>query len=130
MHTPSSVPHSLRDFLWLLLASFFTLGGGAGLWSWLTNRKKNRAETQEHVSRARNLDIQSSVSAGDLVLRYIDRLSNAQITIDDLHRELVDWKEKADEAESLRAANNLLENQLQEAKIQAKYWESECRRRR
>lgn len=106
------------------------MGGGAGFWSYLRFRKKDNAETHESEARSRSLDVQSTVSAGDAVLRYIDRLSNAHATIDDLHRERDEWKEKAMAAESLRAANDLLERQLQESQIQAKYWEAEARKRR
>lgn len=129
MQSQLPIPHSLTDWLWFLLANFITFSGGVGFWSWLTNRKKSKAETHESVVRSRSLEVQSTVSAGDVVLRYIDRLSNAEATIIDQKVELVECREKADEAEALRAANKLLENQLQESEVQRKYWEGEARKR-
>lgn len=130
MRNQFTIPQTITDWFWFILASFFTIGGSAGFWSWLQNRRKTKAETHESQARTRNLDVQSSVSAGDLVLRYIDRLSNAQVTIDGLHRELAEWRELAEKTESLRAANSLLERQLYESEVQRKYWEEEARRRR
>lgn len=123
MQNQFPIPHSLADWFWLILASFFTIGGSAGFWSWLQSRKKVKAES-------RNLDIQSTVSYGDAVLRYIDRLSNAQATIDNLHHELAEWKSKAGDRDTIVAERDLLQHQLTEAKIEARYWESECRKRR
>lgn len=130
MQSQFSIPHSVQEWFWFLLANFITFSGGVGFWSWLTNRKKVKAETHESTIRSRSLEIQSTVSAGDVVLRYIDRLSNAEATIIDQKQELVEWKEKASEAEALRAANDLLEKQLQESILQAKYWENESKKRR
>lgn len=127
MQQPPSIPRSLTEFLWYLLATFFALGGGAGFWSYLRFRKKDTAETHEAEARSRSLDVRSTVMAGDAVLRYIDRLSNTHATIDDLHRERDEWRDKA---ERIEAANALLERQLSEVQVMAKYWEGEAKRRR
>lgn len=130
MENQFPIPHSLQEWFWFVLASFVTFGGGAGFWAWLTGRQKAKAETNESAARARNLDIQSTVSAADMALRYIDRLNNAHVTIEALHEEMVEWREKATEADQLRAANNLLEHQLRESQVETAYWRGECQKRR
>lgn len=130
MQNQLPIPHSLADWFWFILASFFTIGGSAGFWAWLQNRKKIKAEAREHEARSRNLDVQSTVSAGDVVLRYIDRLSNSEATIIVLKQELADWKDKAEDREAIAAERDLLQHQLTSAKIEARYWELECRKLR
>lgn len=85
------------------------------------NRGKSKAEI-------RNLDAQSASTAGDLFLKALRRLDDAETNKIEIRGELEDWKRKAGDLSVLRAANTLLEEQLKAANIQAKYWEGEAKK--
>lgn len=87
----------------------------------------NRGESKAKI---RNLDIQSTTTAGDLVLKVLQRLDDADANAHEIREELEDWKRKAQDRDTLKAANALLEQQLAESNLKAKYWESEVRKLR
>lgn len=99
MQQPSiPIPHTLTDAFWFVVAITIAavFGGGslATILALILNRKKPKAEIHESEARTarslaevRSLDLQTNISAGDAVLRMVQQLAFAQITIDNLHGE-------------------------------------------
>lgn len=78
------------------LAAFLA---GGGVWKlvdiWL-NRKKPTAEVHVTEATATEITVRAGSTAGDAVIRMMDRLDEAQITIDKLRAERDGLKLKAD----------------------------------
>lgn len=114
MQSPTiPIPHTLADFVWLLLASFFVSGGSVAWYNAWKNRKKPAAEVHESEARTaksfaevRSLELQSNISAGDAVLRMVQQLTFSQIANEELHKE----------NERLSNENDVYEKQIQWAK--------------
>jgi len=114
MQSPSfPLPHSLSDFVWLILAGFFVTGGGAAWYSAWKNRNKPDADIHESQARtaltfaqARSKDLEANISAGDALIRMIGQVTLAQMA-----------KERADaEVERLANENAAYEKQIRWAK--------------
>jgi len=114
MQSPTiPIPHTLTDFLWWLLAGFLATGGGVAWWVAWKNRKKPEAEVHESEARTaksfaevRSLDLQTSITAGEAVLRMVQQLAFSRIANEELHKE----------NERLSNENAVYERQIQWAK--------------
>lgn len=82
---------------------------------WL-NRKKPAAEIQLTTATATEVNVRAGSSAGDAVMRMMDRLDTAQITIDRLRAERDAWQDQYDrvfvERDELVRRNGLLQNEI------------------
>ena len=82
---------------------------------WL-NRKKPAAEIQLTTATATEVNVRAGSSAGDAVMRMLDRLDTAQITIDRLRAERDAWQDQYDrvfvERDELVRRNGLLQNEI------------------
>lgn len=72
---------------WGIVAAFVTGGGIVKLWNTYLNRRKPAAEVTVTEATAAEITVRASSSAGDAVMRMMDRLDNAQLTIDRLRAE-------------------------------------------
>jgi hypothetical protein len=114
------IPHSWTDLLRFGLTSILA----SGFWGMLLlfalksllKRKKpplvlaevheSEARAAKGYAEARSIDIQSSIQAGDAVLRMVQQLTFANIANDELHKE----------NERLTGENEVYESQLRKAK--------------
>lgn len=92
---PASIPQWMQPAL-IALASILSGIGIDRLYnSWL-NRKKPSAEIHVTEATANEIVVRTSSSAGDAVMRMIDKLSEAQTTIDRLRQERDAWQDEYD----------------------------------
>lgn len=93
MQNAIPVPHSIGEVFWLVVAiiltSVFGGGGFAAVWTLIVNRKRPAAEIHESEARtaktlaeSRSIELQTNLSAGDAVLRMVNQLAFAQMTIE------------------------------------------------
>lgn len=89
------------------------LGGGVyKLCSLWVSRAELQARARKVDAETRQLDVKTQQMRGDIVMEFVDRLSNQQLRIDQVTRERDEWKEKA---EIVQAQNRILELQLQDS---------------
>lgn len=111
-----SIP-PLPELFWFAITSILVsvLSGGTllGILTLILNRNKPNAEVHETEARTakslaevRSLDLQTNISAGDAVLRLVQQLTFAQVTID----------QKTCEIERLSNENEAYEIQMRKAK--------------
>jgi hypothetical protein len=79
--------------------------------TWL-NRHKPAAEVHVTEATAAEITVRAGSSAGDAVMRMMDRLDAAQLTIDRLRTERDDWRMKALSAGDDAKASQLFTDQL------------------
>lgn len=98
-----------------VLAAFLTGGGIFKLFDTWLNRKKPAAEVHVTEATAGEIVIRTHSTAGDALARMMDRLDQAQTTIDRLRNERDEWEMKAFdlqvELKDSRMANELLTSQ-------------------
>lgn len=137
--SPSTPPTTLKQAL--VYAAVASVGAiFTGLFALLVavlNRRKpkediheTQAREQRELATVRNLDANSAATAGEVLLKALKRLDDAEINAHDVRAELEGWKHKAADADALKAANAILERQLAEAGIQVRYWQNEAQKRR
>lgn len=114
MQESISSPHWVQTALGLL-ASFLAGGGVYKLVNTWLNRKKPAAEVQLTEATATEVTIRASSSAGEAIMRFMDRLDTAQQTIDRLRKERDDEKLRADKATDDARASELFVEQLHAA---------------
>jgi hypothetical protein len=82
--------------------------------TWL-NRHKPAAEVHVVEATATEITVRAGSSAGDSVMRMMDRLDVAQLTIDRLRTERDDWRMRTLRAEDDAKASQLFTTQLHAA---------------
>lgn len=108
----SSYPHTLAQWLYILIATFL---GGGGLGAWLTawlRRKHGPAEVRKIDAETRSLIVRDDIALGESVSRLIREV--AQTTLDaenrrqewllqeeQLRARVIFWREKAEELDGL-----------------------------
>lgn len=96
--SPVILPHWLQTaFGWL--ASGVAGGLIVRLYTTWLNRKKPAAEVQVTEATATEITVRAGSNAGEAVMRMMDRLDSAQVTIDRLRGERDDWRLRAMNAE-------------------------------
>lgn len=113
--SPVILPHWLQTaFGWL--ASGVAGGLIVRLYTTWLNRKKPAAEVQVTEATATEINVRAGSSAGDAVMRMMDRLDAAQLTIDRLRCERDAWQDEYDKAfterDDLLLRNNLLQSEV------------------
>ena len=81
-----SSSHTWANIFYLVVAAFFGYLARSG-YKWVTlwlNRRKPAAEVHETAARTAEILVRSSSTAGDAVIRFMDRIEAAQIKIDSL----------------------------------------------
>jgi uncharacterized coiled-coil DUF342 family protein len=79
-----------------MLAAFFTGGVVYKVYSTWLNRKKPAAEVHLTEATAAEIHVRAGSSAGDAIVRFMNRLDEAQITIDRLRNERDGWQAEYD----------------------------------
>lgn len=100
-----------------LIAALLTGGGIVKLWNTYLNRRKPAAEVQLTQATATEVTIRAGSSASDAVMRMMDRLDQAQLTIDRLRSERDQWQDQYDKAfterDELLRQNGLLQKEAE-----------------
>jgi len=90
----------IPQWLQLALTSLASIVGALGIDrlynNWL-NRKKPAADIHVTEATATEITVRSTASAGDAVVRFMDRLNVAQETIDRLRSERDAWQDQYDQ---------------------------------
>jgi hypothetical protein len=86
---------SWRQLAFWILAAFVGGGGTATLVSLWANRGKRKAETENTDAQTGQLEITTSITAGDAIARFIRRLEMAQASNDRLRNERDEWHNHA-----------------------------------
>lgn len=95
MEEAKTIPHWLYQVLGALAAFL----GGGGVYKLITiylNRHKPKAEVHETEARATEITIRSHSTAGDAVIRMIDRLEETQERIDVIREERDELAKRVD----------------------------------
>ena len=106
-----------------LIAAFFTGGGIFKIWDTWLNRKKPAAELHVTEETATEIRLRSHSTATDLVVKMMNRLDEAQVTIDRVRSERDAWEGQYGEVftekvriqhenERLRGENESYEKQI------------------
>jgi hypothetical protein len=117
MQDSSPIPHSLTQLLWYALAiiTASVFGGGtiAAVIGFFLNRSKQKAEIHQTdagafkaLAEARSIDTQTSINAGEAVLRMVQQLAFAEVRN----------QEQDAEIERLNNENEAYEKQIRWAK--------------
>ena len=117
MQEPTSIPHGVTNILWYAVATFLASLFGGGVISLIVaaflNRNKSKAEvhntdagTLKVLAEVRQIDTQTTISAGDAVLRMANQLA---------FRELKNQEQDA-EIDRLQNENEAYERQIRWAK--------------
>lgn len=91
----SNYPHTLAQWLYILLATFL---GGGGVGAWLTawfRRRHGPAEVRKIHAEARQIEVRSDIDLGDSVLKLIKEVSTAKIEAERLRDERNHWELKS-----------------------------------
>jgi hypothetical protein len=97
------------------VVSFVVSGGILKLINLWQNRHKPRAEVHLTEESAAEIRVRASSSAGDAIMRFMDRLDTAQITIDRLRGERDSERLRADQADADAKAAQMFVEQLNRA---------------
>lgn len=108
-----------------LLASFLAGGGFYKLVNTWLHRKKPAAEIHLTEATAAEIHVRAGSTAGDAIVRFMNRLDDAQITIDRLRAERDGWQDEYDKVFVSRDAL-LIENG--KLKDEVKLYEEEISR--
>lgn len=101
-------PHTLAQWVYILLATFV---GGGGLGAWLTawlRRKHGPAEVRKINAEARSIEIRDELAVGDTVVKLVREVAQATVDAerrrdewirreDELRTQVVFWRNKAEE---------------------------------
>lgn len=90
----SNYPHTLAQWLYILLATFL---GGGGVGAWLTawfRRKHGPAEVRKIDAETRSISIRDDIALGDSVTRLIREVAQATV---DAEQRRVDWLQREEE---------------------------------
>lgn len=98
-----------------LLASFLAGGGFYKLINTWLNRRKPAAEVHLTEATAAEIVVRTGSSASDAMMRMMDRLDAAQVTIDRLRGERDDWRMQAVKADDDAKTAQLFVGQLNAA---------------
>jgi hypothetical protein len=108
------IPHTWQEWTRVFVAAL--LGYGATYLPALLRRKQTNAEientaagTRRTEAETRNLDLQTNIQAGNIVLELIREIATVTLRVERLQVEVNHWKRKA---ESEAAAREILERQL------------------
>ena len=111
----TNIPQWMQSAL-IAVASLLSGIGIDKLYNTWLNRKKPSAEVELTQATATEVTIRASSSAGDAVMRMIDKLTEAQTTIDRLRRERDSWQDEYakvfGELGDSRQANRLLQSEI------------------
>jgi hypothetical protein len=78
------------------------------------------AQEAKVLAEVETLKIGNFKSAGDFMLEWMSKVSNANVTIEQLRDELEKWKKEADKVPDLESTNKVLLEQNEEMKYQLK----------
>lgn len=79
-----------------LVASFFAGGGVYKLLNTWLHRKKPAADIHLTEATAAEIHVRAGSNAGDAIVRFMNRLDEAQVTIDRLRTERDAWQDEYD----------------------------------
>lgn len=140
MQESPTIPHSLAQVLWLLLAS--SLGwGGAEVRSWLARRKREPVELAKISAETRQIHVSSDVSLMQTASEVLTNAWRMRDERDHWERQAAHWEKKAAELEQqvelndtqakmdnrqikqLKAAIDMLTSILDEKRIPYPHWD-------
>ena len=101
------IPHSWQEIIWLFLAAF--LGYGGTYLPSLFRRRQSKAESEKTKAETRSIDLNTTLHAGDMLLKWMEKFAKASNDIDQLRKRAEFWQARA---EALQAEKDLLETQL------------------
>jgi hypothetical protein len=107
MQQATPTPHSWADLIYLALAAI--LGYGATYLPSLLRKRQSDAETEKTKAETRQIDLNTTIHAGDVMLGLIREIATSTSTIETLRKER-DFQ--FDRAEVLKIEKGLLEKQL------------------
>jgi hypothetical protein len=125
--TIPEAPRTLYDLLTspALVGIVGFLFGTSGVLAWLKwwpSRKQPLAEIQEsesrkilNISQARKLELDGNLSAGDIVLKMMDQMRQAQSNLNEMAAKQRELEDKLNSCEETEARCKLLDMQLQRA---------------
>jgi len=93
--TSSTIPHWAQLVLTAVASILSAIGIDRLYNNWL-NRKKPAADIHLTEANVTEINVRSTASAGDAVVRFMDRLDTAQQTIDRLRAERDSWQDEYD----------------------------------
>jgi hypothetical protein len=114
MQENATIPHWMQLALTALASTLSGIGIDRLYNTWL-NRKKPAAEIHLTEANAAEITIRASSSAGEAVIRMMDRLDSAQLTIDRLRGERDSWQMEALKARDDAEAARMFTDQLNAA---------------
>ena len=100
--TTAPIPHSWREFIWLSLGLILA-SGGSYLAAWF-KRKQPEAETEKTRAETRSIDLNTTMHAGDMLLKLMEQVAIATANVEQLQKE----------KEFQRTRAELLQRQLDE----------------
>lgn len=130
-----TIPHSLSQVLWLLLAS--SLGwGGAELRSWLGRRKREPVELAKITAETRQIVVNTDVTLIQAATTAIEKAEQRHtewtLREEQMRTQVLFWRNKAEELDGelidsrdanglMRIQHNLQQHQLDKAMALLKY---------
>lgn len=114
MQENATIPHWMQLALTALASTLSGIGIDRLYNTWL-NRKKPAAEIHVTEATAAEITIRASSSAGEAVIRMMDRLDSAQLTIDRLRGERDEWRMETLKARDDANAAHMFTDQLNAA---------------
>jgi hypothetical protein len=125
--SPANVPHWIQLALTAVASILSTIGIDRLYNNWL-NRKKPAAEIGLTHATATEINVRAGSSAGDAVMRMMDRLDTAQSVIDRLRSERDNWRVNAIQAteRALKAEDDAKTAQLFVSQLNAAAKLSTC----
>ena len=105
----AAIPHDWQDWLRLLVGGL--LGYGATYLPSLLRRKQTAAEIERTKAETRQIDLSTTIQAGDVLLGLIDKVAVTTANVERMKLERDFWQNKA---EALDAENKLIARQLDE----------------
>lgn len=116
-------PHTLTDIVIASAVAFIFGGGGVLAWINLwSKRKQPSADVHEsearatlHLAEARKLDLDGSLSAGDIVLKMMIEMRQAQSSLSEMASKQRELEDKLNSCEETEARCKLLDFQLRRA---------------
>jgi len=109
MQETPPIPHTWQGWAQMVVAAL--LGYGATYLPSLIRKKQSDAETEKTKAETRQIDLNTTIHAGDVMLGLIKEIATSTGTIETLRKERDFQFERA---EALKVEKELLEKQLDE----------------
>src|SRR6476469_4015224 len=101
MQPDTASPHSWQEFIWLTVVGL--LGYGSSYLPALFRKKQTDAETARTQAETRQIDLNTTLHAGDMMLDLIKASGVAALDAERLRKEKEYWQSRAIEAEKARS---------------------------